>query len=564
MKKTILTLFLAILTVTAQPVRYLTNLTQLATRALPSDSPALWVGGYGLFAVTNSGSTLTTNLSTVASTYTNAPSGNWYWVKESQIVTNQTALLTVNSVSARTFGAVLDGVTEDQAAIQAGFNYLATNGSGGTLVIDGPALIGTNLVGTLNPVTGSTQWVCVMMIQNTDLDLRRGSLTLVDNGNCVLFGNNVRGDYCAGGTNLAVIGGIIEGNEFNQTKAEWGGTIGDLTNTYLRLAWFGGVKNLTINGTTFRNGKVWGLAVDASENVIIQNCIAWWDHSINLANPHNHDGFHFRGSINNLIFENCRLHNADDNGFALNTDETYYELHDVCPNTPHPETFTTDTSEGAITGVKVNGIWFDNCGQGFGLWGFGYGNSILADVEFSNIRGYCGISPNVCNGVYLRNFRIKNYHIANQGGLRLRDSSTPPVGRITLEELHFEDVINDNMKIPLWLRCEEATVRGVYWDSEGPYKSPAPALIAPYDIKRMSLRDVFVSGADGTNPCTNLFGINKQIGSGAYGYAWPTNFASATNILASGIFGIPLTNAFEAGVTVVNTNGDYFTGPDLQ
>ena len=79
MKKLLASIFIFSSLATAQPVRYLTTLTELAARPIPADVQAVWVITKGMFTLTNSATTLTTNSSLIASTYATLPAGNWYW-----------------------------------------------------------------------------------------------------------------------------------------------------------------------------------------------------------------------------------------------------------------------------------------------------------------------------------------------------------------------------------------------------------------------------------------------------------------------------------------------------
>ncbi len=113
-----------------QSVASASNVTSLASWTIPG-APAGWVTGTGMFVLTNSATALDTNSSVVATTYTNAPAGHWYWLLDS--ASAEVIVPTTTTVFQADFSALGDTTEPDPGTPQIGPAWFTEGASWGPM-----------------------------------------------------------------------------------------------------------------------------------------------------------------------------------------------------------------------------------------------------------------------------------------------------------------------------------------------------------------------------------------------------------------------------------------------
>ncbi|HUD74519.1 MAG TPA: glycosyl hydrolase family 28-related protein [Terracidiphilus sp.] len=218
-------------------------------------------------------------------------------------------------VNVRQFGAKGDGITDDTAAIQAA----AIAGAGGEVLFSLP---GTYLVN--GPV---------LLDSHTTVRMAPGVvIRLGDVINTPIFRN--RHWTTAMDTDIAIIGGKLDGNHANNTIASAGGTYG-LIGAY-GLICFINVTRPKVSGVTIYNGTPFGIQLAACLDIVVEDI--HFDTQFR-------DGVHLNGPITGGIIRRITGDTADD-FIALNAwDWTNYS----------PELGGVPTS-GSITGLHLSDI----------------------------------------------------------------------------------------------------------------------------------------------------------------------------------------------------------------
>jgi len=178
------------------------------------------------------------------------------------------------------------GGTADDSCLQADLDALGTAG-GGTLYINGYALLTCSKFGTTNTVDGNTQTTALQTHSNVKIDATGGGVFLQANSN---WPNQSVYENNGPSTNFSVLG-----------------------------FWFGGFNGLTFNNVTIRNSEAFSALLSNGTNFVAQNVTTTWD-TLCTTTCH-HDGMHLWGTLSNLYISNYTNVNGDDDSLPFNTDE---------------------------------------------------------------------------------------------------------------------------------------------------------------------------------------------------------------------------------------------------
>jgi hypothetical protein len=305
-----------------------------------------------------------------------------------------------------------DGITDDAAAIQALLDSR-------TPVVYLPPPKKFYLIGK-----------ALRIHSNQMLRLDRTTIIrLADNANDYML---INADKQNGDINIHVTGGVWDGNNLHQTCPYHQGDRGEGgLKKYMGSVFFlMNVENLWIEGLTVKDPETFGVHLAKVRKFTVRDIV--FDYNMELINE---DGVHINGPSSEGLVQNLKG-NTNDDMVALNSDD-------------HP---MFEPSLGAITDIRIDGLWADNGFTAVRMLSGGSGSPIKR-IHVSNIFGafrFHGIIFTYYNfhkgepGL-IEDVKIDNVHIARQidPGLKpqpdwimnqdkgLEDES----GRYTAEEL---------------------------------------------------------------------------------------------------------------------------------
>ncbi len=275
--------------------------------------------------------------------------------------------ISANVIYASKAGAVLNssvwsgGGTDDSVALQAMLNR-ARSVSSLEVVIDGPALISTNLV----------------IYSNTKLRFTpNAGLFMAAHKNCWLIGNPQNTNYAT--TNIVIEGGVLNANGTAQNE---------YINNGFRLSgqpgvdgvWFGGVDNIILRDVMIVSAKAYTFHFTDSRNISVFNCASYYTNGVAATNTfYGNDGVHFNGNITNVKVRDFWAHQNDDDVFALMTDETDQTL-------PIQDSRWT-TNSGSMSNIVIENVFLDGCKNVGKIQSYGSTNAFARDVTIRNVHG---------------------------------------------------------------------------------------------------------------------------------------------------------------------------------
>lgn len=252
------------------------------------------------------------------------------------------------------------GGTDDSAALQAALNLASSKGY--KLIVDGPALISTNLV----------------LPSNTKLEFLPGAgLFLKPGANTWVFGNAQNTNYAS--TNIVIEGGIINANGNFQTEYVTNGfRLNGAQGTH--GAWFAGVDGLILRDLTIRSAKAYTFLFNDSRNVLVENCTSYYTNNCAVTNTlYGNDGLHLYCNISNFRARDFRAFGNQDDVIALMTDETDFTL-------PFKDPRWT-TNSGTMSNIVIENVFVDNCKNTGKIQSYGSTNACVKRVQLRNIYG---------------------------------------------------------------------------------------------------------------------------------------------------------------------------------
>jgi hypothetical protein len=271
------------------------------------------------------------------------------------------------------------GGTDDSAALQYGLD-ISTNYTAYQFIIDGPALISTNLV----------------IRSNTKLTFLPGAgLFMKSHANCWPLGNFPNTNYST--TNIVIEGGFINCN--GNAQAEY------ITNGFKMNGapqvcgmWLAGVDGATVRGTTLMSAKCYNFLISDSRHVFLNNVSVLYTN--NVASGTNslfgNDSVHLQCNVTDFRLDGLYVNGAGDDVVDINTDETDFTL-------PFNDPRWTINS-GSVSNVLFENIITDNC------------------------KNFCRLT---CQGgftnAHIYNFTLRHYRggIATLGLRALAENATP-------------------------------------------------------------------------------------------------------------------------------------------
>jgi hypothetical protein len=300
------------------------------------------------------------------------------------------------------------GGTDATACLQAQLDYLGSNG-GGTLIMNGPALVSNAKQGSTNSVDGNIQTTCLQTHSNVTIQVPTGGgVYLANSSNCTILGNNISGNPSTTTyqTNMRVLGGFWNGNNANQSKYEQGNS----ANTWNFGFWFGGFNGLEISGVTLYNVTTFNYFLTNGENLVMNN-----DTTTVVDSTTNQDGIHIDGTFTNGVINNFTDNNGSDDPIALNTDEGVQNYN---TGSGAWEYQRYPNSGGAINNVTVNGETLVTTNNVFRFIGYTTTNGVatLNNVAFRNVTGtQTGTGVNNSGLTSCTNILIDNWTPVNSG-----------------------------------------------------------------------------------------------------------------------------------------------------
>lgn len=309
-----------------------------------------------------------------------------------------TRVIYASQVGAKLNSSVWNGGgTDDSAALQYGLD-LSTNYGGYEFVVDGPALISTNLV----------------VRSNTKLRFLSGAgLFMKDHANCWTVGNQQNTNYST--TNIIIEGGIINCN--GNAQAEY------ITNGFrlngapgVHGMWFAGVDNLRIRDVMLISAKCYSFLINDSRNIIMEDCATYYTNNVAGTNSlYGNDGIHLYGNLANFRANGFWAHGNQDDIVAMMTDETDFTL-------PFNDPRWT-TNSGTMTNMVFENFFFDGCKNLGKIQDYTSGSTVrAADVTLRNFHGSVShqgflVFDTIGTGIPAENFVIDNMNITVSGNL---------------------------------------------------------------------------------------------------------------------------------------------------
>lgn len=233
---------------------------------------------------------------------------------------------------------------------------------------------------------------CLKMHSNTTLEVDVfAQIKLANESNSRMIENanmSTQEDVSRVDKNIAVIGGMWDGNGSNQSK-KWDENPG--VSSLMVGFHFSGVENLIFKPNKIINTKTYGCLFSNVKNLLIEGV----DIDLELNESANNDGIHVLGNSENVTIQNCRIKSWD-NPIAINADDVGHGPNGIF---------------GDISNVLIQDIIIDNGSTSNDLIG---GQGILLLCWSSSIRDV--IIDNVVGaGSYF--MRITSYNLGVGNGV---------------------------------------------------------------------------------------------------------------------------------------------------
>ena len=263
------------------------------------------------------------------------------------------------------------GGSDDSKPLQYGLD-LATNYLAYEFVVDGPALISTNLV----------------IRSNTKLRfVSGGGLFMANNSGCWPLGNQQNTNYAT--TNIVIEGGFINcngnaqseyynsGHQFSGDPGVWG-------------LWLGGVDGAIVRDVTLMSAKAYNYLVTDSRHVFMQNIRVLYTNNCAVTNTfYGNDGLHLMCNVEDFRCDGLYVYQANDDAIALNCNETDYTLPVSDPR--------WTTNSGSISNVVIQNVFIDHCKNiGRLVTFFGHTNAYIYNLRILNYHGQASTSGLLC------------------------------------------------------------------------------------------------------------------------------------------------------------------------
>lgn len=267
------------------------------------------------------------------------------------------------------------GGTDDSVCLQSALSYLGNNG-GGTLVLDGQALVSGATVSEYKP--------CVLEIgtSTTLYTLPGDGLYLADNSDSsfICDHNNNVSPSSTWQPNMKIIGGIFNMNGSNQSHDEQNpGEPG--VNYYNSFFWFGAFNGLEISNVTMINPRTYAFFLWDGTNYTFQNDIVDWT---TPQTPFgNTDGIHQDSSLSNGYVNNMEFIDNGDDTIAFNTDENLQD----CPSNTCWAPWRVPRFANPDTNISINNINIVNGSTAVRMYSVGIEPGQTDNVQLNNIHG---------------------------------------------------------------------------------------------------------------------------------------------------------------------------------
>lgn len=281
-----------------------------------------------------------------------------------------------NYVNVLNFGAKADSSTPASDAINSAIDYQAARGGGVVYIPPGKYLIDKS----------------IRLKNGTTLLATGAHIYLANNANTYM----VRNDSFSGNNNIAVIGGVWNGNAHNNTELRVNDT------TTLETDWYGfgfvfcNVNGLRVSDLELDSSQTWGIAHFAGDNEIFENLIFHQQYR----RSYNGDGIN--GNSKHVVINNIRGYTNDDlvnvnlaspgamgnhgvdNGYWPFTDTTYSAVVKNITAEKYNNSVGKSDSASALKAIRV---LVTNGGT-------------LKNLVIDNINGYTTTSPITINTYY--------------------------------------------------------------------------------------------------------------------------------------------------------------------
>lgn len=322
------------------------------------------------------------------------------------------------------------GGTDDSAALQAALN-LATS-KGYEFVLDGPALVSTNLV----------------LASNTKLRILPGAgLFMKDHSDCWVLGNAQNTNYTS--TNIWIEGGVINCN--GNAQAEYttnGHALSGAPGVW--GVWFAGVDGLTMRDTKIVSSKAYALLFSDSRNGLFENLTFMWTNNPASTNTfYGTDCFHSQGNVTNVHVNGLLNIRGNDDTIALMTDETDQTLQVQDPR--------WTTNSGSMKNILIENVWLDKGADGIypatisKLQTQGSTNAQIENLTIRNVyarncrQGIVAISPGSI-AFKCMNMRVEGIHVQLDAGFDQQLQSLLGFSIIQSDSLRISDIYVTDLK----------------------------------------------------------------------------------------------------------------------
>lgn len=312
------------------------------------------------------------------------------------------------------------GGTDDSAALQSALNLASAKGY--KLIVDGPALISTNLI----------------LRSNTELEFLEGAgLFMAPHSSCWVLGNAQNTNFTS--TNIFIRGGILNCNGNNQNEYVLNGFQNSGQPGVWGL-WFAGVDGLKVRDTKVLNCKTYAILFSDSRNGLFENITCQWTNNAALTNTYyGTDSFHSQGNVTNLHINGLINIRGNDDTFALMTDET-----DLTLNVNDPR---WTLNSGAMKNILIENVFLlpgadgtfpRNVGK---MQRISSTNAIVENVTIRNVQGRVlnqGLLSIDTAAAYFKakNIRIDGFHVIMPSNIH----PAIDLAEVSCDSIHLNDI----------------------------------------------------------------------------------------------------------------------------